>query len=170
MNMNNRTIMLGILLAVVAGSGAFARAEQSTAPTRALQGAGAAVAGPEEAAIGFEQGKTTLKDIEDAIGEPNTSRIDAGKRTACYRYAGQPTVPESFIRMVGSPSGEADLTCCFSFTENGVLEGVVASVNQTSSALVSVAEEDAKAGRGVACPPRVLKPGTVVHLPFAGSR
>ncbi len=165
--MKNRTIMLGLVLAVVAVSGAFA---QSTGPARALQGAGTAVVGPERATTRFETGKATLKDIEQAIGEPNTSTVDAGKRTACYQYAGMPTAPESFIRIFGSGTGGVDLSCCYRFAESGVLEGVAAQVNQTNSALISAEEEDAKAGRKITCPPLMLKPGTVMHFDSSGSR
>ena len=185
--MKHFTIMLGLVLAAVTVSGAFARAEQPTEPARALQGAGDAVVGAEQAAepalvlhgavvvqatAGFETGKTTLKDIVQALGyEPNISKVDAGMRTACYRYAGISATPETFIRMVGPASpGDADLTCCFSFTLSGVLEGVAASVNQINSALISAAAEDAKAGRTITCPPRLLQLGTVVHLPFEGGR
>jgi len=165
--MKNRTIMLGLVLAVIAGSGAFARAEQPTDLTglsreagraaQASQVAGAALAKPAQTATGFETGKTTLHEVEHAIGEPNTSTINAGMRTACYQYAGTPTVPESFIRIFGSGSGGVDLSCCYRFTERGVLEGVTASVNQINSALISAAEEDAKEGRTITCPPKMLE-------------
>ena len=103
------------------------RSRSST--TRALHGAGAAVAVPEQATGRFETGKTTLKEVEQALGEPNTSRIDAGQRTACYRYAKISATPETFIRMVGPASpGDAELTCCFSFTSSGVLHGLAAGV------------------------------------------
>ena len=163
---------LGLLLAAVTVSGAFARAEQSVAPARALQGAGAVLGKPDQTATGFETGKTTLHEVEHAIGEPNTSTIDAGKRTACYQYAGTPTVPESFIRIFGSGCGGADLSCCYRFTESGVLDGVDSNVTQINSALISAATADTKAGRKITCPPPMLevKPDAVMQFDFSESR
>ena len=115
-------------------------------------------------------GKTTLHDVTQALGAPNTSRAEGGQKTACYRYAGRPTVPESFIRMIGSAHKEADLTCCFSFAGDGVLTAVDSKVDQINGTLKSVAKEDAQAGQKIRCPPPLLTPETVVHLPLKGGR
>jgi hypothetical protein len=128
---------------------------------------------PLPAESSFETG-TTLKDVVRAQGyAPNSSTVSAGGgQTACYQYAGTPTIPESFIRIFGSGPGEADLTCCYRFTPSGVLQGVAASVNQINGALIAAAAEDAKAGRKITCPPPLLevKPDTVMHVDFSGSR
>ena len=125
----SKALIFGLLLAVIAVSGALA-SPGKPAP--------------------FESGKTTLKQVEQALGEPNARTIDAGQKTVCYSYAGLPSVPQSFMRITGAASrGEADLTCCFRFTPDGVLEGV------------------APEGKGQSCPPPMLQPGMVVHLPQA---
>ncbi len=134
----------------------------------ALLLAACAASGQIEHPASFQMGKTKLPEVAQALGEANSSTVsDAGGRTACYQYAGVPTVPESFIRIVGSPSQEADLTCCFSFTNDGVLGETDLKLQQVSDELALAAKSDAQADRKATCPPPPLKPEAVVHLAFA---
>jgi hypothetical protein len=132
----------------------------------ALSLAACAAQGKTERQVSFQEGKATLQEVVQALGEPNMTTVNGGQKTACYRYAGWPTIPESFIRIIGSTSQDADLTCCFRFTEEGVLAGTDAKAGQINTALIEAAKTDTQAARGVTCPPLMHRPDAVIHLPF----
>jgi hypothetical protein len=133
----------------------------------ALSLAACAAQGKTERQVSFQEGKATLQEVVQALGEPNSRTVsETGGRTACYQYAGRTTAPESFIRIIGPSSQEADLTCCFRFTGEGVLAGTDAKVGQISTALIEAAKTDTQAPRTISCPPLMMKPDAIVHLPF----
>ncbi len=134
--MKHKIALLVLAVAVLAAQPAFAK----TAP---------AVASAPGHAEWFETGKSTLQEVEKALGEPNSTTAAGSGKTACYRYAVSPTVPPSFLRIDGSGSHDADLTCCYSFGGDGHLKGIKASGSGKEQA---------------SCPPLLRKPADVVHL------
>ena len=85
----------------------------------------------------FHKGKTTIREVVDALGDPNTnSLLPDGSRMLCYAYVQAAARPETFIPIVGAFVGGADSrsnTTCFQFAENGILKGYTSTSSKFGS-------------------------------------
>lgn len=86
---------------------------------------------------GFKKGKTTLQEVTDTLGAPNTrTAMSDGSKMICYSYAKVTARPEGFIPYVGVFAGGSDIvsnTACLQFNKNDVLQSYTASSSQRGS-------------------------------------
>jgi hypothetical protein len=82
----------------------------------------------------FEKGKTTISEVEVALGAPTNSTISSdGTQTIMYNYMQMQVRPETFIPYVGAFVGGADTKnsfAMFTFDDRGVLIRYTASSGQ----------------------------------------
>ncbi|MBV8798920.1 MAG: hypothetical protein JOY77_10245 [Alphaproteobacteria bacterium] len=82
----------------------------------------------------FEKGRTTVADVEAALGAPTNSMISSdGDQTIMYNYMQMQMRPESFIPYVGAFVGGADTKSSFAmfkFDQRGVLVNYTLSNGQ----------------------------------------
>jgi hypothetical protein len=85
----------------------------------------------------FHKGKTTVSEVVNALGDPNTnSLLPDGSRMLCYAYVQAAARPETFIPIVGAFVGGADSrsnTTCFQFADNGILKGYTSTSSKFGS-------------------------------------
>ena len=86
---------------------------------------------------GFKKGKTTLQEVTDTLGAPNTrTTMSDGSKMICYSYAKVTARPEGFIPYVGVFAGGSDIvsnTACLQFNKKDVLQSYTTSSSQRGS-------------------------------------
>lgn len=88
----------------------------------------------QKAVAQFQKGKTTIAEVEAALGPPSNSTISSdGNQIIMYNYFQMQTRPETFIPYVGAFVGGADTKNSFAmfvFNGNGVLTNYTLSSGQ----------------------------------------
>jgi outer membrane protein assembly factor BamE (lipoprotein component of BamABCDE complex) len=93
----------------------------------------------EEQLAQFKKGKSTVQDVTDKLGAPNTVVTNSdGTKQACYSYMQAVARPESYIPFVGGLVGGADTkvnTVCLLFNDNGILKSYTSSASQMGTGM-----------------------------------